>query len=81
MNVEEGWCRDVSDVMADKVREVAQRVELTDGTLAFVGSRAAGKAGDATVVVTVVRNRPAPDRAPTTAVRGNLLATCELKER
>jgi hypothetical protein len=38
MNVEEGWCRDVSDVMADKVREVAQRedMELTDGTLAFV---------------------------------------------
>jgi hypothetical protein len=34
MNVEEGWCRDVSDVMADKVREVAQRedMELTDGT-------------------------------------------------
>jgi hypothetical protein len=67
MNVEEGWCRDVSDVMADKVREVAQRedMELTDGTLAFVGSRAAGKAGDATVVVTVVRNRPSPDRAHT----------------
>ena len=38
MNVEEGWCRDVSDVMADKVREVAQRedMELTDGTLAFL---------------------------------------------
>jgi hypothetical protein len=38
MNVEEGWCRDVSDAMADKVREVAQRenMELTDGTLAFL---------------------------------------------
>lgn len=38
MNVEEGWCRDVSDVMADKVREVAQRedMKLTDGTLAFL---------------------------------------------
>jgi hypothetical protein len=38
MNVEEGWCRDVSDVMADKVREVAQRedMELTDGTTAFL---------------------------------------------
>jgi hypothetical protein len=38
MNVEEGWCRDVSDVMADKVRDVAQRedMELTDGTLAFL---------------------------------------------
>ena len=31
MNVEEGSCRDVSDVMADKVREVAKRddMELT----------------------------------------------------
>jgi len=28
MNVEEGWCRDVSDVMADKVREVAQREDM-----------------------------------------------------
>jgi hypothetical protein len=38
MNADEGWCRDVSDVMADKVREVAQRedIELTDGTLAFL---------------------------------------------
>jgi hypothetical protein len=38
MNVEEGWYRDVSDVMADKVSEVAQRedMELTDGTLAFL---------------------------------------------
>ena len=38
MNVGEGWCRDVSDVMADKVRQVAQRenMELTDGTLAFL---------------------------------------------
>jgi hypothetical protein len=38
MNVGEGWSRDVSDVMADKVREVAQRedMELTDGTLAFL---------------------------------------------
>ena len=38
MNVEEGWCRDVSDVMVDKVREVAQRedMKLTDGTLAFL---------------------------------------------
>ena len=33
MNVEEGWCRDVSDVMAEKVREVAQRedMQLTNG--------------------------------------------------
>jgi ferric-dicitrate binding protein FerR (iron transport regulator) len=38
LNVEEGWCRDVSDLMADKVRAVAERedMELTDGTLAFL---------------------------------------------
>jgi hypothetical protein len=38
MNVEEGLCGDVLDVMADKVGDVAQRedMELTDGTLAFL---------------------------------------------
>jgi len=72
MNVEAGWCRDVSDVMADKVCEVAQRedMELTDGSVPC-GSRARGEAGDAAVVVRVLQNRPSPDRAHT-AVGGHL---------
>jgi hypothetical protein len=38
LNVEEGWCRDVSDLMADKFRAVAGRedMELTEGALAFL---------------------------------------------
>jgi hypothetical protein len=38
LSVEEGWVRDVSDVIATKVRDVAQRDEqvLTGGTCAFV---------------------------------------------
>ena len=42
MNVDEGWSRDVSEVIADKVRAVAERedMELTDGTLAFLEAHA-----------------------------------------
>jgi hypothetical protein len=38
LNVEEGWVRDVSQVVAAKVRDVARREEqgLTAGTRAFV---------------------------------------------
>jgi hypothetical protein len=37
-NVDEGWSRDVSEAMARKVREIAERedYELTQGTLGFV---------------------------------------------
>jgi hypothetical protein len=38
LNVEEGWVRDVSQIIADKVRTVArnQEAELTSGTREFV---------------------------------------------
>ena len=38
LNAEEGWVRDVSELIARKVRAVAQRreQELTDGTRAFI---------------------------------------------
>jgi hypothetical protein len=38
LNVEEGWVRDVSEVIADKVRVVAQHYEreLTSGTRDFI---------------------------------------------
>jgi hypothetical protein len=38
LNVEEGWVRDVSEVIAAKVRDVARRDErgLTGGTRAFI---------------------------------------------
>jgi hypothetical protein len=38
LNAEEGWARDVSELIARKVRHVAQREkqELTDGTRAFI---------------------------------------------
>jgi hypothetical protein len=38
LNVEEGWVRDVSDIIAARVQEVARRQEqeLTAGTRAFV---------------------------------------------
>jgi len=38
LNVDEGWSRDVSEAMARKVREIAERedYELTEGTLAFM---------------------------------------------
>jgi hypothetical protein len=38
LNVEEGWARDVSEVIADKVRVVAQHDEreLTSGTRDFI---------------------------------------------
>ena len=38
MNVEEGWVRDVSKIIAAKVRDVARWKEqaLTAGTLAFI---------------------------------------------
>jgi len=38
LNTEEGWVRDVSELIARKVRAVAQREkqELTDGTRAFI---------------------------------------------
>jgi hypothetical protein len=38
LNVEEGWVRDVSEVIADKVRDVARHDEwkLTSGTRAFI---------------------------------------------
>jgi hypothetical protein len=41
LNVEEGWVRDVSAIIAAKVRDVARREEqvLTAGTLAFVEGR------------------------------------------
>jgi hypothetical protein len=40
LNVDEGWSRDVSDAMARKVREIAERddYELTEGTLEFLES-------------------------------------------
>jgi hypothetical protein len=43
LNVEEGWSRDVSEVMADKVLQIARQddVELTDGTLAFIDAHTA----------------------------------------
>jgi hypothetical protein len=43
LNVEEGWSRDVSEVMAFKVLQIARRddVELTDGTLAFIDAHTA----------------------------------------
>jgi hypothetical protein len=38
LNVDEGWSQDVSEAMACKVREIAERedYELTEGTLAFM---------------------------------------------
>jgi hypothetical protein len=38
LNVDEGWSRDVSEAMARKVHEIAERedYELTEGTLAFM---------------------------------------------
>jgi hypothetical protein len=37
LNVDEGWSRDVSEAMARKVREIAEREdELTQGTLDFI---------------------------------------------
>jgi hypothetical protein len=38
LNVEEGWVRDVSEIIADKVRVVAQHYEreLTSGTRDFI---------------------------------------------
>lgn len=38
LNVDEGWSQDVSEAMARKVLEIAERddYELTEGTLAFV---------------------------------------------
>ena len=38
LNADEGWSRDVSEAMARKVREIAERedYELTEGTLAFM---------------------------------------------
>jgi len=38
VNVEEGWSRDVSEAIASKVQQIAQRddIELTDRTLAFI---------------------------------------------
>ena len=38
LNVSESWSRDVSEAMAYRVREIAERddYELTEGTLAFV---------------------------------------------
>ena len=38
LNVDEGWSRDVSEVIAAKVRDVAEHEgrELTSGTLAFI---------------------------------------------
>jgi hypothetical protein len=38
LNVDEGWSKDVSEAMALKVRELAERedMELTEGTLAFI---------------------------------------------
>jgi hypothetical protein len=41
LNVEEGWVRDVSQLIAAKVRDVARREEqgLTGGTRAFVEGR------------------------------------------
>jgi hypothetical protein len=38
LNVEEGWVRDVSDIIADKVRDVAphDERELTSGTRDFI---------------------------------------------
>jgi len=38
LNVEEGWVRDVSEIIAAKVRDVARRDErgLTGGTCAFI---------------------------------------------
>src|SRR3954466_9262459 len=43
INVEEGWSRDFSEVMADKVLQIAREddVELTDGTLAFIDAHTA----------------------------------------
>ena len=40
LNVSESWSRDVSEVMAYRVREIAERehYELTQGTLDFIGS-------------------------------------------
>jgi hypothetical protein len=40
LNVDEGWSRDVSEAMARKVREIAERddYELTEGTLEFLES-------------------------------------------
>ena len=38
LNVDEGWSQDVSEAMARKVREIAERedYELTEGTLQFL---------------------------------------------
>ena len=38
LNAEEGWSRDVSEAIAAKVRDVAERedIELTSGTLDFI---------------------------------------------
>jgi hypothetical protein len=38
LNVDEGWSQDVSEAMACKVREIAERedYELTEGTLQFL---------------------------------------------
>ena len=40
LNVSESWSRDVSEAMAYRVREIAERehYELTQGTLDFIGS-------------------------------------------
>ena len=44
LNVDEGWSRDVSEAMARKVHEIAERedYELTEGTLAFMRRTARG---------------------------------------
>ncbi len=93
MNVEEGWCRDVSDVMADKVPEVAQRedVELTDGTLAFLEAhepevkQAMLPCGDGVRTISHPPRRSALRAGvsgPTQpAVGGNVLVAWELSER
>jgi hypothetical protein len=49
LNVDEGWSRDVSEAMARKVHEIAERedYELTEGTLAFMEAHSpAGRSAD-----------------------------------
>ncbi len=54
LNVDEGWSQDVSEAMARKVREIAEREEcdLTEGTLQFIEAHSpAGGSADRAAVV------------------------------